>query len=180
MRAFRNQVHSQSKGYCGYLQMTAFTGDYGRYVLNNLVESLDKTYDDSQSETTGLLRLSTALAEQCRGTTGIPRERLGEGGLDQGEIDKLVVEMSDALILDERFSAIDVYLVQAMLYLQCNDPRIKARVLKYLRCEDLTERRPPVARRNRPVHLRQCADLDHPAPGPIDLGRRAHAAHSLR
>ena len=25
-----------------------------------------------------------------------------------------------------------------MLYLQCNDPRIKARVLKYLRCEDLT------------------------------------------
>ena len=43
MRAFRNQVHSQSRGYCGYLQMTAFTGDYGRYVLGNLVESLDKT-----------------------------------------------------------------------------------------------------------------------------------------
>ena len=48
--------------------------------------------------------------------------------------------MSDAVILDERFSAIDIYLVQTMLYLQCNDPRIKARVLKYLRCEDLTER----------------------------------------
>ena len=29
--------------------------------------------------------------------------------------------------------------MQALLYLQCNDPRIKARVLKYLRCEDLTE-----------------------------------------
>jgi hypothetical protein len=140
MRAFRNQVHSQSKGYCGYLQMTAFTGDYGRYVLNNLVESLDKTYDDSQSETTALSRLSIALSELCRTTTGSRLDRLREGGLDPGEIDQLVSEMSDAIILDERFSTIDVYLVQAMLYLQCNDPRIKARVLKYLRCEDLTER----------------------------------------
>jgi hypothetical protein len=140
MRAFRNQVHSQSRGYCGYLQMTAFTGDYGRYVLGNLVESLDKTYDDSQSQTTALSRLSSALAELCRTKTGSRLERLREGGLDQGEIDQLVGELSDAVILDERFSAIDIYLVQAMLYLQCNDPRIKARVLKYLRCEDLTER----------------------------------------
>ena len=37
-----------------------------------------------------------------------------------------------------RFRAMDVYLVQALLYLQSDDPRIKARVLKYLRCEDLT------------------------------------------
>ena len=28
--------------------------------------------------------------------------------------------------------------MQALLYLQYDDPRIKARVLKYLRCEDLT------------------------------------------
>ena len=35
-------------------------------------------------------------------------------------------------------TTIDLDLVQALLYLQCNDPRIKARVLKYLRCEDLT------------------------------------------
>ena len=46
MRAFRNQVHSRRSGYCGYLQMTAFTGQYGRYVLNNLIDSLDKPYDE--------------------------------------------------------------------------------------------------------------------------------------
>ena len=46
--------------------------------------------------------------------------------------------MADSILLEDRFNTIDVYLVQAMLYLQCNDPRIKARVLKYLRCEDLT------------------------------------------
>ena len=139
MRAFRNQVHSRSSGYCGYLQMTAFTGQYGRYVLNNLIDSLDKPYDDSQSATTGLMRLSNALAESCR---DVPRDRLDqlrEGELDQRSIDQLVGELADPIILDDRFNTIDVYLVQALLYLQCNDPRIKARVLKYLRCEDLTD-----------------------------------------
>ena len=34
------------QGYCGYMQMTAYTDDYGRYVLNNLIESLDKPYDE--------------------------------------------------------------------------------------------------------------------------------------
>jgi hypothetical protein len=139
MRALRNQVHSRSSGYCGYLQMTAFTGEYGRYVLNNLVDSLDKPYDESRSGTTGLMRLSSALAESGQ---DVPRDRLDElrdGGLDQQSIDTLVGELADTIILDDRFSTIDVYLMQALLYLQCNDPRIKARVLKYLRCEDLTE-----------------------------------------
>ena len=49
MRAFRNQVHSRHRGYCGYMQMTAFTGQYGRYVLNNLIESLDKPYYEPES-----------------------------------------------------------------------------------------------------------------------------------
>jgi hypothetical protein len=140
MRAFRNEVHSQRKGYCAYLQMTAFTGHYSRYVLANLVESLDKAYDDSESRATGLLRLSNALAELCRAKIGSRFEQLREGDIEQAEADQLIGEMSDAVILDERFSAIDVYLVQAMLYLQCNDPRKSARVLKYLRCEDLTDR----------------------------------------
>ena len=72
MGAFRNQVHSRSLGYCGYLQMTAFTDQYGRYVLNNLIDSLDKPYDDSQSQTTGLMRLSNTLAESSR---SVPRNR---------------------------------------------------------------------------------------------------------
>ncbi len=139
MRAFRNQVHSRGWGYCGYLQMTAFTDQYARYVLNNLIDSLDKPYDESQSETTGLMRLSNALGESSR---EVPRDRLDqlrERGLNQGSIDQLVSDLADLIVRDERFSTIDVYLVQALLYLQCNDPPIKARVLKYLRCEDLTE-----------------------------------------
>ena len=63
MRAFRNQVHSSHRGYCGYMQMTAFTSQYGHYVLNNLIESLDKPYHEPESSSTGLMRLSTALAQ---------------------------------------------------------------------------------------------------------------------
>ncbi len=66
-------------------------------------------------------------------------DQLRERGLDQESIDQLVSDLADLIVRDERFSTIDVYLVQALLYLQCNDPPIKARVLKYLRCEDLTE-----------------------------------------
>jgi len=139
MRAFRNQVHSRSSGYCGYLQMTAFTGQYGRYVLNNLIDSFDKPYDESRFDTSGLMRLSSTLAGTCPDVPHDRLDQLREGGLDQPSIDHFVSELADTIILDDRFSTIDVYLVQAMLYLQCNDPRIKARVLKYLRCEDLTE-----------------------------------------
>ena len=53
MRAFRNRVHSRHRGYCGYMQMTAFTGQYGRYVLNNLIESLDKPYHEPESPASG-------------------------------------------------------------------------------------------------------------------------------
>jgi hypothetical protein len=138
MRAFRNRVHSRRRGYCGYMQMTAFTGQYGRYVLNNLVESLDRPYHEADSPVTGLMRISSALASSLDASSQSELQRLGEGGLDQDAIDRAVGAMADQVILDDRFREIDVYLVQAILYLQCNDPRIKARVLKYLRCEDLT------------------------------------------
>ena len=74
-----------ASGYCGYLQMTAFTDQYGRYVLNNLIDSLDKPYDESRSETTGLMRLSNALAESCRDVTARPAGPAPRGGPRPGE-----------------------------------------------------------------------------------------------
>lgn len=138
MRAFRNQVHSRHEGYCGYLQMSAYTDQYGRYVLNNLIDSLDKPYEESGSKKTGLMRVCNALAESCRDVTQEELGQLREGTLDQDSFDRLVGELADRVILNDRFSTIDVYLVQALLYLQRNDSPTKARVLKYLRCEDLT------------------------------------------
>jgi GTPase SAR1 family protein len=140
MRAFRNRVHSGHRGYCGYMQMTAFTGEYPRYVLNNLIESLDKPYYEPESSRTGLIRLSGALAESPGEPCRDALEQLRERDLDQASIDRIVFDMADRIVLDDRFRDVDIYLVQALLYLQRDDPRIKARVLKYLRCEDLTSR----------------------------------------
>ncbi len=139
MRAFRSRVHGQERGYFAYMQMTAFAGEYGRYVLNNLVESLDRPYDESRSPESGLTRLSRKLAESLGEAHRDDLDRLREGGLDQSALDEVVSASADALIVDERFRDVDVYLLQALLYLQGGDPRIKARVLKYLRCEDLND-----------------------------------------
>ena len=45
------------------MQMTSSTDHYGRYALNNLIDSLDQPYYEPGGETTGLMRLSTAVAE---------------------------------------------------------------------------------------------------------------------
>jgi Helicase HerA, central domain len=138
MRAFRNWAHEGHRGYCGYMQMTSATEDYGRYVLSNLIESLSRPYYEPLGETTGLMRLSTAMAESSR---FIPRERLEqlrEDDLDLRCLGRLVEALADQIVEDERFNDCDLDLVRAMLYLQRDDPRLRGRVLKYLRCEDLS------------------------------------------
>ncbi len=139
MRAFRNWVHSHRKGYCGYMQMTSSTKHYGHYVLNNLIDSLDQPYYEPEGETSALIRISTAIAESCH---NIPFDRLEQirgGELDHGCLSKLIDALADQIVMDDRFNNIDIDLIRALLYLQSNDPRIKSRVLKYLRCEDLSD-----------------------------------------
>ena len=86
------------------------------------------------------MRLSTALAGSIAvdDSGKAHLDRLHEDELDQKTLDQIVGDLADKIIVDDRFKMIDVYLTQALLYLQYHDPRIKARVLKYLRCEDLT------------------------------------------
>jgi len=140
MRAFRNRAHGLERGYVAYMQMTAFTGDYGRYALNNLVESLDRPYFEARSTESGLARLARKLVESLGEAGRDELERLRSGELDQPAIDGAIASLADALIRDERLHEVDADLIQALLYLQTDDPRIKARVLKYLRCEDLSDR----------------------------------------
>jgi hypothetical protein len=145
MRAFRSELHARGQGYVGYMQMTAYTDDYSRYVLASLIESLDKPYDEPRSPTSGLMRLSDALAESSRGGRDTPGtadalDRLREAAPGRPVLDELVRELADRVALDPRFASIDYDLVQALFYFQSADPRVKARVLKYLRCEDLTPR----------------------------------------
>jgi hypothetical protein len=136
MRTFRNYVHGQRYGYVGYMQMTSSTSNYGAYILSNLIDSLDKPYFESLSPTSGLMVISNALAADQRLIPTTSLEQLRESELS--DLPLLIHALADNVLCDERFSDVDLELVRALLYLQRDDPRIKSRVLRYLRCEDLT------------------------------------------
>ena len=139
MRAFRNSVHARGAGYCGYMQMTASTSQYGRYALSNLIDSLSLPYYADRGDVNGLIRLSTALIEGARGLAVDRIERLRDEDLDPPCLAKLVDDLADQIAFgDERFDSADLDLLRALIYLQRDDPRIKNRILKYLRCEDLS------------------------------------------
>ncbi|MDG3007475.1 AAA family ATPase [Paludisphaera mucosa] len=140
MRAFRSRVHGAGRGYCAYMQMTSYTGDYARYALNNVIDSLDRPYFEGRDPESALRRLSDRLVDLLGDARREAVERLREGGLGQAAVDVIVAETADDLIRDERLARVDVYLIQALLYLQAGDPAIHARLVKYLRCEDLNDR----------------------------------------
>lgn len=138
VRAFRNFVHANGLGFVGYLQMTTSTANYGRYLLSNIIDSLDQPYHASLAPTSSLVRISNALA--TRSLEASLLEMLRED-VDLGfhEIAEFISGAADRLILQPRYSDIDVDLIRALLFLQRDDPRIKSRVIKYLRCEDLAD-----------------------------------------
>ncbi len=56
-------THADVAGYFCYLQMTTEAGNYGRYLLRNLVASLDQPFLPPSVETSGLMRLSTSVLD---------------------------------------------------------------------------------------------------------------------
>ncbi len=135
MRAFRNLVHEE-RGYCGYMQMTSATPNYARYALSNLIDSLDQPYRPPEVQTPGLTRLSLGLLEAVPGLTAEERERFRDG--DVPDLAGTVSDYADRLLGTRRFHPDLLDLLRALLYLQRDDPRIKGRVLKWLRCQELS------------------------------------------
>lgn len=138
VRAFRNYVHVNGLGFVGYLQMTTSTANYGRYLLSNIIDSLDQPYYASLATTSSLLRISNALATRSLDPSLLEVLR-EDADLNFYEIAGFISDAADRLILQPRYSDIDVDLIRALLFLQRDDPRIKSRVIKYLRCEDLSD-----------------------------------------
>ncbi len=62
-----------------------------------------------------------------------------EAELDHEGLARLIDELADRIVVQDRFDRVDLDLVRALLYLQRDDPRIKGRILKYLRCEGLSD-----------------------------------------
>ena len=139
VRAFRNHVHVNGLGFVGYMQMTTATISYSRYLLSNLIDSLDQPYYESLGTTSGLLRLSNAVAIRCGDQDAMERLR-EEAHLAPDAVVDLVERAADRLVAQPRYADVDLDLVRALLLLQRQDPGLKKRVIKYLRCEDLADR----------------------------------------
>ena len=137
LRAFRTEVHARGDGYVGYLQMSSDVGDYSRYVLAKLVDSLDRPYDAPDRPLTGLVYMSTSLVEHGA-LPAAERERLRTGELDGPALSSFVGRLVDRLVQTPELAAADTDLIQALLLLQRGDPALNRRVVKFLRCEALT------------------------------------------
>jgi Cdc6-like AAA superfamily ATPase len=138
LRAFRSKAHERSLGFVGYMQMTTASSSYGRYILVNLIDSLDQPYLESAEPRSGLERLSDALLARCA-KVGPVANLLADPDQEADEVLQLVEIAADDLKDQPSFQRVDLDLMRALLFLQRNDTRIKSRVLKYLRCEDLSD-----------------------------------------
>ena len=138
LRALRQQVHAQRLGYVGYLQMTSEVGDYARYVLRNLVDSLERPYDAPELAESGLLYLSDGLAEGCRHIAAADLERLRNAELAGDELDDLIGGLVDRILRTDGLHHLESDLIHALLLLQRRDPALQRRVIRFLRCEPLS------------------------------------------
>ncbi len=138
LRALRADVHERRLGYVGYLQMASDVGDYSRYVLAKLVDSLERPYDPPELAESALLYLSDGLTEHAGAlpADGVARLRNGEIALE--ELPAFVGRLADALLRTPALGDIDSDLIQALLLLQRRDPALQRRIIKFLRCEPLT------------------------------------------
>jgi len=140
LRALRAQVHSSRMGYVGYLQMTSEVGDYSRYVLRSVIDSMERPYDPPALHESALMYLSDGLVEPG-GRVPIPAdqlERLRTAELTEAELDSTIGGIIDRVVRTEGLEALEVDILHALLLLQRRDPALQRRVIKYLRCESLS------------------------------------------
>ena len=137
MRALRAHVHGDRLGYVGYLQMTSEVGDYARYVLANLIDSLERPYDAPALTESSLAYLSDGLTDLLDDAEAT-RARLREDTFEPAELTRFVGGLVDGLVRQDGLGRVDADLLQAMLLLQRRDPALDRRIVKFLRCESLT------------------------------------------
>lgn len=171
MRAFRAIAHTAGAGYCGYMQMRTRTDNYARYVLSNLISSLEQPYKLGSPQT-GLNRLARGLLDALDMIPAEDRQRLCSDLLEPDDVARLVFRFADAAVQYPQFRGIDVNVLRAILFLLSNDGRIRPRVLNWLRCEDLSRYdREPIG------DLVPRPQPEKPMETILDLGRLMRAVH---
>ena len=137
LRALRAMAHKERAGFVGYMQLTSLTRHYPRYLLSNLIDSLDQPYDETIDPRSGLVRIATALASRAF-EPALANMLRDDEDLDAEGVTDLVYTGADRLIAQRPFQFADIDLLRALLYLYRPNPPLRARVIKYLRCERLS------------------------------------------
>lgn len=138
LRAFRAAAHRSWRAFSGYVQLSVGTLDYARLALRKLVDSLDRAYDTPLVTDSGLVVLSDALAGRIAGVEDAKLERLREAELNNAELALLTQQLAD-VGLKRGLGELHPDVLRAFLLLQRRDPALRQRVLKWLRCEPLSQ-----------------------------------------
>lgn len=137
MRAFRNRLHGTQTGVLAYMQMSSSTQDYARYILRNTIDSLEHPYDGDVVQAPTISVLSDALVERFLGPE--IRERLRDEEASDEDLGMLTLEAADRLADLHGFHDVPSDLLRALLFLQRREVSTRQRVLKYLRCDPMSE-----------------------------------------
>ncbi len=143
MRAFRQQVHAAHAGFVSYAQMTSSTSNYPRYLLRQVLESLDKPYTPAEDpERSSLDVLSDALTA-IDGACSTDELRVLRETDDDALLRKTAWKVGNRLVnqrLVQADSALDQEVVFQLLFLQNRRPTVTKAVSRYLSCAPLSER----------------------------------------
>ena len=138
MRACRTRCHADGSAYFAYMHMTSETVSYPRYLLGNIIESLDKPYS-AASSVTGLKRLARGLVDLIPGVDPALRIRyIGGARAEPGAIAALVECWVDILIQTQRFCHLDPEVLRVFCMLARNDGMLSFHCIRWLRGEKLT------------------------------------------
>lgn len=136
LRAFRAAAHSRD-GCAGYFQMMSQTDDYTRYVLAYLIDALGQPFDEGEDPETVLVRLSRRVLASINYASEDDKRDLCAAALDTKEVVELVERLTNFAIQEGQFDDRDLDLIRVLLFILSTDKRLKSRVMKWLRCEEL-------------------------------------------
>lgn len=137
LRGFRRHVQEGNHGFVVYAQLQSRSGDYSRYLLWNVVDSLLRRYSE-QSGRTGLYELASGLLRLAGPALRERIERLADETWDAGGslADHVNVLVNELLGIRE-LASFDRDLLRVLLYALHPDPRTTSSAYRYLRCDSM-------------------------------------------
>jgi len=137
LRAFRREVHDGGFGLVAYAQLQSRSHDYARYLLNHIIDSLDRPFGGAPGGHSGLYELASGLPRLAGEPLRSKIARLADDWPDTLTLTQYVNGLVDDLLRYPELTVFDPDFLRVLLYALRQDPRIATRVSRYLRCEDM-------------------------------------------